>query len=68
MRYLLIAIYEKTALLGSIILIAYRIFLPYIYKIPYLSVIQCTDNILNFLGDYINRRNDELFISLYTDS
>lgn len=37
MRYLLIAIYEKTALLGSIILIAYRIFLPYIYKIPYLS-------------------------------
>ncbi len=47
-------------MLGSIILIAYRIFLPYIY-IPY--VIQCTDNILNFLGDYINRRNDELFIS-----
>ena len=37
MRYLLIAIYEKTALFGSIILIAYRIFLPYIYKVPYLS-------------------------------
>lgn len=37
MRYLLIAIYEKTALLGSITLIAYRIFLPYIYKVPYLT-------------------------------
>lgn len=37
MRYLLIAIFEKTALWGSIILIGYRIFLPYIYKVDYLT-------------------------------
>lgn len=37
MRYLLIAIFEKTALWGSIILIAYRVFLPYIYKLNYLT-------------------------------
>lgn len=37
MRYLLIAIYEKTAVWGSIILIAFRVFLPYIYDVPYLT-------------------------------
>ena len=37
MRYLFIAIFEKTALWGSILMIAYRVFLPYIYKIPYLT-------------------------------
>lgn len=37
MRYLFIAIFEKTVLWGSIIMIAYRVFLPYIYKIPYLT-------------------------------
>ena len=30
MRYLFIAIFEKTALWGSILMIAYRVFLPYI--------------------------------------
>lgn len=37
MRYLFIAIFEKAALWGSIIMIAYRVFLPYIYKTPYLT-------------------------------
>lgn len=43
--------------MGSIILIAFRVFLPYIYDVPYLT---------NSLGDNDDRGNDESFVSIYT--
>lgn len=43
--------------MGSIILIAFRVFLPYIYDVPYLT---------NSLGDNDDRGSDESFVSIYT--